>query len=175
LREKRGIIAERQMPPSGPEVSGLVFPDDPSEKGQDFFQYYDEWVADLWEVEERCVPARLRDAAEWSHFISVCALFDPPVDQDQLDVFARRGDPTFLDYGRPGGKGDRAPMKAAAPIRRMVSDEKEIEEVYLWLLDRLLEELGERYLAPIGIDVDEAIKEIIDSTGLNNQCHKKTL
>lgn len=172
LRMKRGIAASRQVPPSGPEISGLIMADEPG-YGQDVFALHDKWVADLREIEERCVPARLRDAAEWKDFISVCVLFDPPKDPNHLDAFARHGDLRFFESGRPGAKGDRVPMKAGAPIRWMVADEKDAEDVHMWLLERVLDELGKRYLAPAGVDVDEAVKSIIDSTGLNNEYHQK--
>ena len=119
------------------------------------------------------MPARLRGAAEWHDFISVCVLCDPPTDPDQLDEFARHGDPRFLDYGRPGAKGDRVPLRTGAPIRRAIADEKDLEDVHRWLLERVVNEIGKRYLAPVGVDVAEAVKEVIDSTGLNNQYHQK--
>jgi hypothetical protein len=37
----------------------------------------------------------------------------------------------------------------------------------------VLEELGERYLGPAGVDLEEALDEIVDSTKLNNQYHAK--
>ena len=173
LRKKRSITAERQMPPSEPKGNDLIMPDEPFTEGQDFFERYDEWLADLQEIEKRCVPARLWGAADWKAFISACVLCDPPEDRDQLDVFARYGDLRFFDYDP--GKGDRAPMQAAAPIRRMVTDEKYLEEVHLWLLNRLIEEIGKRYLAPAGVDVEEAVEDIINSTNLNNEYHAKRL
>jgi hypothetical protein len=65
LRKRRGITALRQMPPSGPGISSLVMPDEPSAGTRDFLERYDEWVTDLRTVEECCIPARLRDVGQW--------------------------------------------------------------------------------------------------------------
>jgi hypothetical protein len=60
-----------------------------------------------------------------------------------------------------------------APLRWAIADEKALEEVYFWLFERVLEELRERYLSPAGVDLEEALDEIVDSTKLNNQYHAK--
>jgi hypothetical protein len=72
-----------------------------------------------------------------------------------------------------GARGERAPMRAMAPLRWAIADEKALEEVYFWLFERVLEELEERYLGPAGVDLEEALDEIVDSTKLNNQYHAK--
>lgn len=46
LRERRGIIAERRLPPSGENLSELIFPDSIPD-GDDFFHVHDEWISDL--------------------------------------------------------------------------------------------------------------------------------
>lgn len=171
MREKRGIVASTQLPPSGPGISELIFPETHGDEERDFFERYDEWVADLREVKDRCVPARLRDAAEWEAFISACVLCDPP--REHLDTFTRHGDPRLLDYEHPGAQGERAPMQARAPVQRMVTEEEKLEEVHFWLLNSLLEELGRRYLEPAGIDVEEAVKDIMETTDLNEEYHRK--
>jgi hypothetical protein len=165
LREQRGITAERRLPPSGDGTSGLIFPRTPSDD-DDFFGVYDEWMADLQHIEQRCVPARFRESAEWSYFISACVLCDPP--PDGLDTFTRHGDLRFHN-----GRRERVPMQARAPVRWAIADEQALEQAHFWLLERLLEELGERYLRPAGTDLEEAIQEIFDTTDLNDQYHRK--
>jgi hypothetical protein len=173
LRERRGITAERRLPPSGDNVDGLIGPEGSSD--DDFVARMEEWLADLRHIEQRCVPARFQGSAEWSDFISACVYFDPPL--EELDTFTRHGDLRYLD---PNGERDdhgvrrvRAPMRAMAPLRWAIADEKAFEEVHFWLFERVLEELGERYLGPAGVDLEEALDEIFDSTELNNQYHAK--
>jgi hypothetical protein len=101
----------------------------------------------------------LQDSAEWEDFISACILFDPP--HKQLEEFTQRGDPRYFNPAEPGAKGGRAPLQARASIRLLATDESDLEGVYLWLVDRLLEEVGKRYLEPTGIDVEAAIEEIL--------------
>ena len=57
--------AIKEMPPSRPGISSLVMPDEPSAETRDFLERYDEWVTDLRTVEDCCIPARLRDVAQW--------------------------------------------------------------------------------------------------------------
>jgi hypothetical protein len=64
-------------------------------------------------------------------------------------------------------------MQAMAPLRWTIADEKALEKVYFWLFERVLKELGERYLEPAGIDLEEALDEILDTTELNKQYHAK--
>jgi hypothetical protein len=60
-----------------------------------------------------------------------------------------------------------------APLRWAIADEKALEKVYFWLFERVLEELGERYLEPAGIDLEESLDEILDTTKLNERYHAK--
>jgi hypothetical protein len=98
-------------------------------------------------------------------------LFDPPL--EELDTFTRHGDPRYINRETSGSREERAPMSAMAPLRWAIADEKALEEVYFWLFERVLEELRERYLSPAGVDLEEALDEIVDSTKLNNQYHAK--
>lgn len=173
-RERRGITPERRLPPSGDNVSEFILPERSS--GDDFVAHVEEWMADLQDIEQRCVPARFRASAEWEEFMSACVLFDPPRAED-LDSFTRHGDLRYLDPDvEPDAHGVRrvrAPMQAMAPLRWAITDEKAFEEVCFWLFDRVLEEVGKRYLGPAGVDLEEALDEIFDSTELNNQYHAK--
>jgi len=60
-----------------------------------------------------------------------------------------------------------------APQRWAIADEYALEKVYFWLFEGVLEELGARYLEPAGIDLEEAMQEIFDTTELNRQYHAK--
>jgi len=60
-----------------------------------------------------------------------------------------------------------------APLRWAIADEKEFEEVHFWLFERVLEELGERCLGPAGVDLEEAVREIFDTTELGKQYRAK--
>ena len=170
MREKRNIVAERRLPPSGPEISGLILPE-ARYKGQDYFELSDEWCSDIRIVQEHCIPSWLQDSAEWEHFIAACILFDPP--HRQLEEFTQHGDPRYFDPTKPGAKGGRVPLQARASIRLLATDERDLEEVHLWLAERLLEEVGKRYLKPVGIDVEAAIEQIFNDTNLSNEYTQK--
>ena len=172
LRERRVITAERRLPPFPSDSGALLVPDTSSD---DFVAHMEEWLADLRHIEQRCVPARFQGSAEWDEFICACVYFDPPL--EELDTFTRHGDLRYLELNNErddyGVRRVRAPMRAKAPLRRAIADDGELEKVCFWLFDRVLEELGERYLGPAGIDVEEAVQEIYDTTELNKQYNAK--
>jgi hypothetical protein len=173
LRERRAITAERRLPPFPSDSGALLIPDTSSD--DDFVAHMEEWLADLRHIEQRCVPARFQGSAEWDEFICACVYFDPPL--EELDTFTRHGDLRYLELNNErddyGVRRVRAPMRAMAPLRRAITDDGELEKVCFWLFDRVLEELGERYLGPAGIDVEEAVQEIYDTTELNKQYNAK--
>jgi hypothetical protein len=106
LRERRGITAERRLPPSGDNISGLIAPEK-SSGDHDRLQFLKEWIAEMRVIEQRCVPARYRQSAKWSDFISACVLFDPPRAED-LDAFTRHGDLRHMNREAHGARGGRA-------------------------------------------------------------------
>jgi hypothetical protein len=173
LRERRVITAERRLPPFPSDSGALLVPDTSSD--DDFVAHMEEWLADLRHIEQRCVPARFQGSAEWDEFICACVYFDPPL--EELDTFTRHGDLRYLERNKERDdyvvRRVRAPMRAMAPLRRAITDDGELEKVCFWLFDRVLEELGERYLGPAGIDVEEAVQEIYDATELNKQYNAK--
>jgi hypothetical protein len=171
LRERRGITPKKRLPPSGDNVSEMISPG--RIPGKDFVTRWEEWIADLRHIEQRCVPTRFQGSAEWNYFISACVCFDPPL--EDLDTFTRHGDLRYLDRDADarGVRRKRATMQAMAPLRWAIADEKAFKEVHVWFFDRVLEELRERYLEPAGIDLDEALHEIFDSTQLHKQYHAK--
>jgi hypothetical protein len=125
----------------------------------------------LKRIEQRCVPARFQGIAEWDEFISACVFFDPPL--KELDTFTRRGDLRYINREAHGAREERAPMQAMAPLRWTIADENAFEEVHFWLFERVLEELGERYLELAGIDLEEAVREIFDDTELGKEYRAK--
>ncbi len=163
VREKWGIVARTQLPPSGPGISGLILPEHAPDGDEDFFRIIREWIDDIERVKDRCIPARFRDSAEWRDFISICILYDPP--EGRFDEFTKHGDPRYVDYTRPGGQGDRAPLQARAPLH-WLADESELEATHLWLLESLLEELGGRHLEPLGLDIEKMVEDVFDNTDL---------
>ena len=96
----------------------------------------------------------------------LACLFDPPL--EELDTFTRHGDLRYIESKKSdlNAREERAPMRAMAPLRWAIADEKALEKVYFWLFERVLEELGERYLGPAGIDLEEAVQEIYDTHGV---------
>jgi hypothetical protein len=163
LRERRGIVARTSLPPSGHGISSLIMPK--TEREGDFFQERDRWIKDLETIEDECIPARYRDSAEWKGFISACVLFDPP--PDQLEEFAVHGDPRSEER-------ETVPLRAMAPIL-WSADEKELEAVYLGFFERLLEELGKRHLEPLGLRMDDLLKDVLDNTEVNEDFHRSRL
>lgn len=163
LRERRGIVAETDLPPAGPNTSPVIMPETKAE--DDFLQEHDRWIKDLKTIEDECIPARYRGSAEWKGFISACVLFDPP--RDQLEEFAIHGDPRTEEH-------ETVPLRAMAPVL-WSANEEELEAVYLGFLERLLGELGKRHLEPLGFSMDDLLKDILDNTEVNAEFHHDRL
>jgi hypothetical protein len=165
VRTRWRIKPEKQLPPGGFGVSSTIMPK-ASPGGETGLDLFDRWRKELKVIEDKVVPVRFRDSAEWEGFISACVLCDPP--KDKLFEFATHGDPRIPCSRLEHYEESKLPLKAAAPIR-LLPDESDFEEVYLWLVDQLLEELGARHLQALGLDVEALVRDIFDNTDLNNE------
>ncbi len=172
-RNRWKITARYQLPPSGPGIGGLIAPERAPDGELEGLELLDQWLESLKSIEDQFIPARLKDAAEWDAFISACVLCDPP--EEELIKFAEHGDPCdpFMISARTENReNDKLPLQAAAPVR-WLCEESELENVCFSLFNRLLEELGERHLIPLGLDVEALVENVFDSTDLRTEFQEK--
>ncbi len=95
--------------------------------------------------------------ASWSDFLSACVLYDPP--EDRLVEFAAYGglEPTYLSGGRilRTDTVDRLPKMAHPPVKSLWA----LTELRDWYWLRIFEYVGERYLEPQGVDVEDLLED----------------
>jgi hypothetical protein len=138
-----------------------------------------QWEKNLRSIRDRFIPDRFKRRREyqrrWRDFISRCALFQPPGD-DLIGFYLSCGAGPWLDLpeGWEDAKDQDQLAMAEAPIERL-RDADRVEAVWKAYYETLIKELGERHLKPAGIDVGEAISDVLESNPALEQRHLKEL
>ncbi len=139
------------------------------------------WYLDLAKLHDAVVPPDLQvrasrrvSRASWSAFLAACALFDPP--KTELLEFAAVGHLPSVRFGNvpPANVNFETWTVDSEPDTPAMFNPPVVDhpdpEVALrhekWLWREVIAELGRRYLAPQGIDVDAAVKAILHERGL---------
>jgi hypothetical protein len=161
MRSRWGVVAVANVPtgvgaPGPPECA----PKAPEEGGdpQEWEAFVGRWNTDLMSIRDRIVPRYSRKGIDWWNFLNACVLYDPP--GTELREFAKRGGIVF-GSGVPNrlGEHSRLPIMAQPPIE-LHADPKEVEALETWRWVRLVGELQERYLKPLGLDVWKMLDDI---------------
>jgi hypothetical protein len=161
MRSRWGIAAVANVPtvvgaPGPPECA----PKAPEEDGdsQEWAAFVGRWNADLMSIRDRTVPKYSHEGVDWWNFLNTCVLYDPP--GTELREFAKRGGIMF-GSGVPERlrNAARLPIMARPPIE-LLADPKQVEALERWRWIRLVGELQERYLKPLGLDVWKMLDDI---------------
>ena len=161
MRARWGITAVTAIPttigaPGPPECA----PKAPEEGGEEaeWDVFGERWSADLFSIRDRTVPGYFHEGVDWWDFLNTCVLYDPPV--PGLHEFARRGGIRFSSgvSERPG-ENPKLPKMARPPIKSLI-DPQEAEALEAWRRARLMQELQERYLKQLGLDVWKMLDDI---------------
>ena len=161
MRARWGIMAITAVPatvgaPGPPECA----PKAPEEGGEEteWEAFTEQWSADLFSIRDRTVPKYFHEGIDWWDFLNACVLYDPPI--PGLHEFAKRGGIRFSS-GVPERPGERLrlPRMARPPIK-LLRDPEEAEALEAWRWVRRMEELQERYLKPLGLDVWKMLDDI---------------
>ncbi len=137
------------------------------------------WEKDLRTIRDRFIPDRFRTRQEhqrrWRDFISRCALFQPP-GNDLLGFYLFCGAGPWLELpeGWEHTRDQELIAMTEAPIERL-RDSDRVELACREYYETLIKELGERYLRPAGIDICEAISEVLESNPALEARHLKEL
>ena len=155
LRDRWHIEPEANVPgpddkPAPPGCPLFALPNTP---GADVWQ---QWQADVNGVHDTVIPDQFQfgddvtSHALWLPFLGYCLLYDPP--DTQLAEFAASGGPYPDDI-------TDAFVNLAPPPIRFLRDADEAEKTANWFWMQVIEELGRRHLAPLGLDVDALIED----------------
>lgn len=175
-RARWGIEPVSRIPPSAPDVPCPEWaPKPPRRRGEPLSEAeVDAWYGSFWFGWERelislrtqLIPDKFRQGLDWYAFLAACVLFDPP--SSDLRGFASYG--TWAPYGvlpweppwDPDDK-DRPHDPEVLSIKWMGSPE-ETEDTQKRFWGSIVEEIGERYLKPQGLDVWTIVHEILEDT-----------
>jgi hypothetical protein len=124
-----------------------------------------EYDREVFDLEMRVVKKRFRQAfTDWARFFSMCVMYDPP--DDGLIEFSAQGgpspsapeDPNWMNDWPPEGTSTDLRM-VAHPVRwlRNPDEQRSNESRYY---RRMIAKIGERHLAPLGLDVWELFHEV---------------
>jgi hypothetical protein len=100
----------------------------------------------------------IKHSDDWYTFLSACLLFDPP--DAGLEEFAAYGDPTPITSLPLGSDPDKGSGIVAPPIKYL-QDPYKAQEDARWYWEQIINDIGERFLKPLGLDVwamAEAVK-----------------
>jgi hypothetical protein len=174
VRDRWGITAKNQLPP--PVVGRLLPEGAPDFRDGGYEGYVVRWQLELFEIRMKVDPRRhltpkdlFGDEAlsSWNELLSACVLYDPPA--DGLIEFASYGtqQPGFLS-------DDRVSPDALAELPEMVDPPVrslwELSRVGDWFWLRIVAHLDERYLKPLGMDLEDLLPAVmLDVPGLREE------
>ena len=127
-----------------------------------------EYDRGLFDLEMRVVKKRFRQAfTDWARFFSMCVMYDPP--DDGLIEFSAQGGPSPSAPEDPNWMNDWPPEGTSTDLRMVAHpvkwlrdpDEQRSNESHYY--GRMIAKIGERHLAPLGLDVWELFHEVRQS------------
>ena len=127
------------------------------------------WGLDLDALRDQVVPEVYRRGpvdTSWRRFLAACVLFDPP--ETDLLAFSKVGEPRpvgILPAEKPFDPNFGFPAHAMIlPPVATLRDADKAEMIEAWYWERIIDEIGERYLRPQGLDTKEILKEVVLET-----------
>jgi hypothetical protein len=192
LRHGRHILPVVQLPPSSSKSYDLLLPEGapnppepigipPKDEEQaerwwaqetKLQEFETDWKRDLVRILEQVVPERYRggpihgntEYRAWQNFIAACVLYDPP--DEELLEFAVFSDPPPYVVGLPHG-GDEARDYARvvymeSPPVKTLQDPITAEAIQRQFWNRVLAEVQERHLEPLGLHINDMVIEALE-------------
>src|SRR5215203_737841 len=144
-------------------------------------EYVDRWKEEMSAIRLKVAPEPYVPTEDWSdylldefwcNFLSACVLYDPP--DDQLIEFASyiRLKPTDLyDGWNPNKRNpEMFPEMVDPPVKSLWA----LTELRDWYWKRILDYIGERYLEPQGVDIENLPEDIVSEVpGLPEEHREK--
>lgn len=177
LREKWGIVAEAQLPPPiGPRI---YLPSDHPPNvavGQEGYEAWSDYAHKFWgdlrSLHDHVVPECYRYAgleysrSGWEKFLAACLCYDPP--EVDLLPFVECGGRYLQGIIDPrkehmfAGRDD-APYMEAPPVKYL-QDARAVEEDRDLFWVRVLNEIADRHLVPLGLDLGMMLNDVLRNT-----------
>lgn len=158
------------LPPGAPDV-----PQSPPPEDEDLHDEEHEfrllWWRELDRAIEHAIPERLSgsntdghvERSYWRTFVAACVLYDPP--ETDLLAFAKYHDPPAYAVVGPNGsimsKADANFVVMRVPPVRTLRDPQLAADIEDRHWQRIIQEIGERFLRPLGLDVGSMVSDVM--------------
>jgi hypothetical protein len=166
-RSRWHVSARTELPPASSNYPNYPFPEHWPEEYAD--ERPERWGLDLDALRDQIVPkAYYWGPADtsWRSFLAACVLFDPP--DRKLPAFSKFGGPRPVGIPPADEPFDRDfgfPAHAMTmPPVAMLRDAHKVEVIERWYWRRIIDEIGERYLKPRGLDTKVILHEVLMAT-----------
>jgi hypothetical protein len=163
LRERWNISPKIAIPPEDLRVKG-PFPKPEEMPKQELGKLIRRWSEDLTSVTHRFFPERPGMMSGGNRFVACCALYDPPRD-DLFGFFIAAATRPGLQLPKGWRSRKDEPLIAGSglPVKKLPSS-RHIEGAWRVYYEGIIRELGERYLKPLGLDVDELVEDVLSNS-----------
>jgi hypothetical protein len=152
-RQQWGIKPQVTVPANARDVL-LPQAASPARNSKEWHRLRSDWLESLSDI-LIVVPFKYRVSAsvEWDKFASGCVLYDPPDDTRLLE---------FAEYGNhyPQAEDNATSLLMSGLPIRSLKDGEYAERVEAWRWERLIDEVGRRYLEPRGLDIWAMVEEV---------------
>jgi hypothetical protein len=169
MRRRWDVSARTELPPASSNWPNYPFPDhwpeaytDEGKQSNEWVELAERWGLDLDALRDQVVPEAYPWGpvdTSWRTFLGACVLFDPP-DQKLLD-FSEFGGPRpvgIVPADEPFDRDFGFPAHAmAVPPIVTLRDADRAEMIEGWYWGKIIDEIGERYLKPQGLDTREIL------------------
>ncbi len=171
MRSRWGVSARTELPPASSNWPNYPFPEHWPEEytdeggsrwALDLDALRDRWGLDLAALRDRIVPEPYHWGpvdTSWRSFLGACVLFDPP--DQELRAFSKFGGPRAVGIPRIYVDRDNRfgvpPHIMAMPPIATLRDAYKAESIESWYWQKIIDEIGERYLKPQGLDTKEIL------------------
>ena len=162
LRERWNISPTIGIPPERPVLNNPL-PESTEMPEEELTKLLRAWIEDLSSVSRRFFPKRQELPINGNNFVTCCAFYDPPRD-DLFSFFEACATPPSVRL--PRGWEDRKdePLVAMSglPVEKLPNPWR-VAGAWRIYYQGLIRELGDRYLKPLGLDVEELVQEVLDN------------
>jgi hypothetical protein len=167
MRSRWGVSARAELPPASSNWPNNPYPEHWPEEYTD--ERPERWGLDLDALRDQIVREAYHWGpadTSWRSFLAACVLFDPP--DRKLLAFSKFGGPRPVGIPPADEPFDRDfgfPAHATTmPPVAMLRDAEKAEVIEGWFWRRIIDEIGERYLKPQGLDTKEILHEVLMAT-----------
>jgi hypothetical protein len=162
LRERWNISPTIAVPPERPVLNSPLpgSTEVPEEELKNLLRC---WIEDLSSASRQFFPKRQELPINRNHFVTCCAFYEPPHD-DLFGFFEACATPPSLRLPRGWEDWKDEPLVATSelPVKKL-PDPGRVARAWRIYYQRIIRELGERHLKPLGLDVEDLVQEVLDN------------